>query len=144
MPESIFMKLGMYIVAPELTSRAYFINPPHSHHHHHHHHHHQQWQNSPVLNIAFLRRFSQIASGFHLFGFRNNSSFIEQGRQTCVQTPTWRARSLYLSPTRTGCPGYTPGTGFSFRCPLRLAGLRWRYSNLPPHVVSRQSVCLYV
>jgi hypothetical protein len=29
MAESIFMKLGIYIVAPELISAAYFINPSH-------------------------------------------------------------------------------------------------------------------
>jgi hypothetical protein len=30
MPESVFMKLGMYITAPEPISTAYFINPSHS------------------------------------------------------------------------------------------------------------------
>jgi hypothetical protein len=34
------------------------------------------------------------------------------------------ARSPYL---------YLPDTGFPSRCLLRLAGLRWRYSNPPPH-----------
>jgi hypothetical protein len=29
MPEPIFMKLGMYIMAPEPISSAYFINPSH-------------------------------------------------------------------------------------------------------------------
>jgi hypothetical protein len=29
MPEPIFMKLGMYIMAPESISTAYFINPSH-------------------------------------------------------------------------------------------------------------------
>jgi hypothetical protein len=29
MPESVFMKLGMYIMAPEPISMAYFINPSH-------------------------------------------------------------------------------------------------------------------
>jgi hypothetical protein len=29
MPEPIFMKLGMYITAPEPISTAYFINPSH-------------------------------------------------------------------------------------------------------------------
>jgi hypothetical protein len=29
MPEPIFMKLGMYILAPEPISAAYFINPCH-------------------------------------------------------------------------------------------------------------------
>jgi hypothetical protein len=31
--------------------------------------------------------------------------------------------------------GWPPGTGFPFRRLLRLAGLRWRYSNPPPHGV---------
>jgi hypothetical protein len=34
-----------------------------------------------------------------------------------------------------GGPVIPPGTGFHFRCLLRLAGLRWRYSNPPPHGV---------
>jgi hypothetical protein len=29
MPEPVFMKLGMYIMAPEPISTAYFINPSH-------------------------------------------------------------------------------------------------------------------
>jgi hypothetical protein len=29
MPEKIFMKLGIYIMAPEPISKAYFINPSH-------------------------------------------------------------------------------------------------------------------
>jgi hypothetical protein len=59
--------------------------------------------------------------------------FTDQRRQPCVHHPTWRARSLYLCPPGTGWPSYTPGTGFPFRRFLRLAGLRWRYSNPPPH-----------
>jgi hypothetical protein len=47
--------------------------------------------------------------------------------------PTCRARSPYLYPPGTGWPGYTPRHWFSFYRLLRLAGLRWRYSNLPPH-----------
>jgi hypothetical protein len=31
-----------------------------------------------------------------------------------------------------GGPAITPGTGFPFRRLLRLAGLRWRYSDQPP------------
>jgi hypothetical protein len=34
-----------------------------------------------------------------------------------------------------GGPVIAPGTGFYFRRLLRLAGLRWRYSNPPPHGV---------
>jgi hypothetical protein len=33
----------------------------------------------------------------------------------------------------TGCPLIPPGTRFHFHVLLRLAGLRWSYSNLPPH-----------
>jgi hypothetical protein len=32
-----------------------------------------------------------------------------------------------------GGPVILPGTGFPFRRPLQLAGLRWRYSTPPPH-----------
>jgi hypothetical protein len=39
---------------------------------------------------------------------------------------------LYL-PQEQGCPVILPGTGFPFRRLLRLAGLRWRYSNPPLH-----------
>jgi hypothetical protein len=39
---------------------------------------------------------------------------------------------VFISPG-TGWPGYTPDTGFSFRCLLWLAGLRWKYSIPPPH-----------
>jgi hypothetical protein len=46
---------------------------------------------------------------------------------------TWRERCPYLHPPGTGWPSYTPGTDFPFRHLLRLAGIRWRYSNPPPH-----------
>jgi hypothetical protein len=46
-----------------------------------------------------------------------------------VTPPVWRARSPYLYPPGTGCPVIPPGTGFHFRRLLRLASLRWRYSN---------------
>jgi hypothetical protein len=45
---------------------------------------------------------------------------------------TWRTRSPYL---------YPPGTGFPFRRLLRLAGLRWRYSNPPPLGVPLDPSC---
>jgi hypothetical protein len=37
------------------------------------------------------------------------------------------------TPQEQGGPVITPGTEFPFRRLLRLAGLRWRYSNPPPH-----------
>jgi hypothetical protein len=36
-------------------------------------------------------------------------------------------------PQEWGGPDIPPGTGFPFCRLLRLAGLRWRYSNPPPH-----------
>jgi hypothetical protein len=36
-----------------------------------------------------------------------------------------------------GGPVIPSGTGFSFRRLLRLAGLRWRYSNPPPHGLNK-------
>jgi hypothetical protein len=51
------------------------------------------------------------------------------------ETPlTWRARSPYFCiPQEQGGPVIPPGTGFPFCRLLRLAGLRWRYSNPPVH-----------
>jgi hypothetical protein len=46
---------------------------------------------------------------------------------------------IYI-PQEQGGPVIPPGTGFPFRRLLRLAGLRWRYSNQPPRgVVSQRS-----
>jgi hypothetical protein len=57
-------------------------------------------------------------------------------------------------PQEQGGPVVSPGTGFPFHRLLRLAALRWRYSNRPPHKVKvrvtlrlavyRKSVCLGV
>jgi hypothetical protein len=44
--------------------------------------------------------------------------------------------SIYI-PHEHGGPVIRPGTGFPFRRFLRLAGLRWRYSNPPPHWLLR-------
>jgi hypothetical protein len=48
-------------------------------------------------------------------------------------SPNLELRSPYLYPPGTAWPSYTPGTGFTLRRLLRLAGLRWRYSKTPPH-----------
>jgi hypothetical protein len=60
-----------------------------------------------------------------------------------VTPTTWRARSLYLYPAETGWPNYTPGTEFPLRRLLRLAGLRWRYSNPPPYGEATAYAILY-
>jgi hypothetical protein len=87
----------------------------------------------PFWGTAFLRRWCQIWTVFHFFAPRNNNFFTEQGRQPCLRPPTWRTKSLCLCPPVTGWPSYTPSHCVPFPSPLRLAGLRWRYSNPPPH-----------
>jgi hypothetical protein len=47
-------------------------------------------------------------------------------------TPTWGSGPRIHIPQEHGGPIITPDTGFPFRGLLRLAGLRWRYSNPPP------------
>jgi hypothetical protein len=49
------------------------------------------------------------------------------------------APRIYI-PQEQGSPVISPGTGLHFRRFLRLAGLRWRYSNTPPRGVES---CLY-
>jgi hypothetical protein len=50
------------------------------------HRRHHYWRDSLFWATAFLRRFYQTASSFHLFGFHYNF-FTEQGCQPCVQPP---------------------------------------------------------
>jgi hypothetical protein len=66
-----------------------------------------------------------------LLVFRKNNSFTVQGRQPCVKSPTWRTRSLHLSPLVTGWPSYTPRHRVTFLSHLYLTEQRWRYSNPP-------------
>jgi hypothetical protein len=59
--------------------------------------------------------------------------------------PTWRARFPYLYPPGTGWPSYTSGHWVPFTSSfttslLRLAGLRWRYSN---RELTLDSSCLW-
>jgi hypothetical protein len=41
---------------------------------------------------------------------------------------------IYI-PQEYGGPVIPPGTGFPFCCLVRLAGLRWKYLTLPPHII---------
>jgi hypothetical protein len=43
---------------------------------------------------------------------------------------------IYI-PQERGGPVTAPRTGFPFRCPLRLAGLRWRFPTPPSHGIPR-------
>jgi hypothetical protein len=83
-------------------------------------HHHRR--NCHFWAMAFLRRFCQIWSGFHFFGFRNSNCFAEQGRQYIAQHPTWRTRSLYLCPPVTGWPSYAPRHRLLFSSPTTRRG----------------------
>jgi hypothetical protein len=78
--------------------------------------------------LAFPWGFCQIWSGIQFPGFRNNNFVTEQGRQPCVQFPTWTTRSLYLCG-----PVIYPNHRVPFRRLLRPVKLRWRHSNPPPH-----------
>jgi hypothetical protein len=50
---------------------------------------------------------------------------------------------IYI-PYEQGGPVIPPGTGFPFCRLLRLAVLRWRYSNLSPHGLGKQSSSSYI
>jgi hypothetical protein len=51
-----------------------------------------------------------------------------------LHQPGGTGSRIYI-PQEQGGPVIPPGTGFPFCRLLRLGGLRWRYSNLPPHGV---------
>jgi hypothetical protein len=53
--------------------------------------------------------------------------------------PGGQGPRIYI-PQKKGVPLISPGTGFSFRRLLRLAGIRWRYSTSPPYVVPLHSL----
>jgi hypothetical protein len=84
--------------------------------------------------MAFLRRFCQVWSHFHFFGFPNNIFFLQSEVISLASNPQpggsgpytyvsqWHDGSVILSHNR-----------FPFCHLLRLAGLQWSYSNLPPH-----------
>jgi hypothetical protein len=50
-----------------------------------HHQRHHNWQNSSFWAIAFLRRFCQIAAGFHSFGFRDNNFYFYGARSSALR-----------------------------------------------------------
>jgi hypothetical protein len=61
------------------------------------------------------------------------------------ETPlTWRARLSYLYPQEQSSLVIPSGTGFPLCCLLRLAGLRWRYSNPPPPGEPGPRVYIYI
>jgi hypothetical protein len=87
--------------------------------------------------MAFLRRFCEICLklGHPVFTVLDFATiiFTEPGRQSSVQIPTSRLRSVYLYLPVTGWPRFISGPGFNFLRLLRPGGLQWRYCNPPPH-----------
>jgi hypothetical protein len=59
-----------------------------------------------------------------------------QSSHSWAEVPQNSSSRIYI-PQEQGGPVIPSGTGFPFYRLLRLAGLRWRYSNLPPHVCKR-------
>jgi hypothetical protein len=51
------------------------------------------------LALAFLRRFCQIESGFHFFGFRDNHFLHSKVIGLASNPPTWRTKYVYLCPS---------------------------------------------
>jgi hypothetical protein len=105
----------------------------------------------PLPSLEDFSRFVWVnPSGFHFFGFRNNN-FLRSKVVSLASNPQpgGSGPCIYV-PQRQGDKVVPPGSGFPFRCLLRLAGLRWRYSSPPPHrtirpdlkSIKRQSVYL--
>jgi hypothetical protein len=70
--------------------------------------------------------------------YKNHILTVSDSRLPQPGGPGYR---VYV-PQEQGGPVITSGTGFPFRCLLRLTGLRWGYSNPPPHgPLSRNDSC---
>jgi hypothetical protein len=88
------------------------------------------WQNSSFWAIAFLRIFC-INCLFRRDLDHLVFTSLDFARVIFYAQPwIWRTMSLWDGSAVT-C--ISPGTGFPFHLLLRLARIRWRYSNLPPH-----------
>jgi hypothetical protein len=90
----------------------------------------------PFWATDFLKRFFYSWEldypDFTSLDFAKIIYFTEQGRQPWVHPkPGGPDLCIYVSQWQAGI---TRSTGLPFRRLLRLAGLRWRYSNPPPHV----------
>jgi hypothetical protein len=94
----------------------------------------------PFLSHSLLRRFCQIYREldhpvFTPLDFAT-VIFLQSNVVSLASNPQpGRSCLCTYVPQLQGCPVIPPGTGFPFRRLLRLAGLRWRYSNPPPHGV---------
>jgi hypothetical protein len=94
---------------------------------------HHYWQNSPYGPQPSLEYPARLHPVFTSFDF-TTIIFLQTkvvslasnpkpgGPDPCVYVPQWQ-----------GGPVIPPDTGFPFRRLVRLAGLRWWYSNPPPY-----------
>jgi hypothetical protein len=111
---------------------------------------HHHIKSSPFWAIAFLRKFCWIClfrrELNHFVGFRNNIFFYRARSSALRPTPKLEDQvSVFMSSSDSTAQLYPPGTGFTSCHFLRLAGLRWRYSNTPPLwsiLLVKLSLCL--
>jgi hypothetical protein len=102
-------------------------------------HYHHLWENNPFWTIAFRRSFCQISllldhPVLSLLWILQICFFLLSKIVSLVSNirPGGPSPCIYI-PQEQGGLVIPLGTGVSFRRILRLAGLRWRYWNLPPH-----------
>jgi hypothetical protein len=88
---------------------------------------------SRPLQLAGIQCRYSVTKGLSPVGLKNIlSQFLR------LPQPGGPGLHIYI-PQEQGGPDKPPGTGFPFRCLLRLAGLQWRYSIPPPHGMTLNS-----
>jgi hypothetical protein len=160
MAEPVYLRYGMYIMAPELISAACFINSSRS----------QSyvttdgqsaslsWCQAPMWGLRPDLYYCRTFAGMLMWGALSDERMglpftiaagAPQRSHSRVRVPQdiWPYFTVSDSrlpqpggpgplisiPQDQGGPVILPGTGFPFRRLLRLAGLWWKYSNPPPY-----------
>jgi hypothetical protein len=93
-------------------------------------------EKQPFLNLSFPLKILAAFIRFSLFWISQQYFFFYRTRSLALRpTPNLEEQVLvFMSPQWQGGAVMSPDTGFPFRPLLRLAGLRWRYSNSPEHI----------